>query len=250
MRCEAAPEQISAWIDGELRASDAEAIAAHVKGCAACAAIAEDFRGMGQRLAAIGREPAPADLARRIVQRLDGEDAAPLQIRRRSDWVLFARQAAALVLVAGLSAGASWQWTRTVDVRQRLEHDVVGAHVRSLLQDSQIQVASSDSHTVRPWFTGRLEFAPNVKDLTGDGFPLVGGRVDFVDGHRAAALVYKRRLHVVNVFMWPATGPETTPVRSVDVNGYNAATWTGNGMRYWAVSDLNATELLQLAGLL
>ena len=127
---------------------------------------------------------------------------------------------------------------------------MLSAHVRSLLQDTPVQIASSDRHTVKPWFTGRVDFAPDVKDLAAEGFPLVGARLDYVDGRRVGALVYKRRLHTINVFMWPSASREDTAPRLVVRNGYNALTWSRNGITQWAISDLNAGELRELQSLL
>jgi anti-sigma factor RsiW len=113
-----------------------------------------------------------------------------------------------------------------------------------------VQVASSQSHTVKPWFNGRIEFAPSVKDLTDRGFPLVGGRVDVVGGQRAATLVYKRRLHVINVFIWSAADGASSGPMAGAVQGYNTVSWTAGGLTYWAISDLNARELAELQALL
>jgi anti-sigma factor RsiW len=127
-----------------------------------------------------------------------------------------------------------------------LERDVTAAHVRSLLQDNAVQVASSEAHTVKPWFAGRLDFAPVVKDLTAEGFPLAGARLDYVGDRRVAALVYRRRLHTVSVFLWPAADGADRAPRELVHKGYNVLTWTKSGMVYWAVSDLNVDELHQL----
>jgi anti-sigma factor RsiW len=159
-------------------------------------------------------------------------------------------QAAALVIVAGLSSLVSWQLGESRARHNMLERDVVSAHARSLLQESPVQVASSQSHTVKPWFNGRIEFAPSVKDLTDKGFPLVGGRVDVVGGQRVATLVYKRRLHVINVFIWPAADSTSPGTTRAAVQGYNTVSWTVGGLTYWAISDLNARELAELQGLL
>ena len=129
-----------------------------------------------------------------------------------------------------------------------LEREVVSAHVRSLLQDSPFQVASSDTHTVKPWFSGRIDFSPAVKDLTAEGFPLLGGRIDYIGERRVAALVYRRRQHAVNVFLWPSTG--TGEPGHDALKGYNLLAWNSGGMTYWAISDLNGEELQQLQALL
>ena len=133
------------------------------------------------------------------------------------------------------------------------EHDVVAAHVRSLLQNSTIQVVSSDSHTVRPWFNGQVEFAPPVKDLTAEGFPLFGGRLDYVDGHRVATLVYHHGPHTISVFVWPETPEGSAVLRSAplaQVEGLNVLSWTKDGMVWWAVSDMEPAELKELRALL
>lgn len=142
------------------------------------------------------------------------------------------------------------------------EHDVVAAHVRSLLQNSTIQVPSSDTHTVRPWFNGKVEFAPPVKDLTAEGFPLVGGRLDYVDGHRVATLVYRHALHTISVFVWPegsssagasdgaSLGAASAPTRLTQMEGLNVLSWTKDGMVWWAVSDMEAAEMKELRALL
>ncbi len=131
-----------------------------------------------------------------------------------------------------------------------MQQEIITAHIRSLLQDGPIQVASSDSHTVKPWFAGRVDFAPEVKDLTAEGFPLMGGRLDYVHGRRVGGLVYKRRLHTINVFMWRAPGGDDAAPSATTRNGYNFLTWTKAGVIYWAVSDLDGAELKRLQELL
>jgi anti-sigma factor RsiW len=133
---------------------------------------------------------------------------------------------------------------------ERLEEQLLAAHVRSLIQDTPIQVASSDSHTVKPWFAGRVDFAPEVKDLTADGFPLLGGRLDYVDERRVGVLVYRRRLHVINVFMWPAASAEPSGPLLHRKNGYNILSWSRGGISYFAVSDVEPGELRRLQELL
>jgi anti-sigma factor RsiW len=113
-----------------------------------------------------------------------------------------------------------------------------------------VQVASSEQHTVRPWFAGRSDLAPPAKDLAADGFPLLGGRLDYVDGHRTSVLVYKRRLHTINVFMWPAPATAASAARVTTRNGYALLSFTRGGVATWLVSDLNPEELHQLAALL
>ena len=156
------------------------------------------------------------------------------------------RQAAVLLLACGLTAAATaLVMSRGTDTAM-IERDVAAAHVRSLLQDSPMQIASSDVHGIKPWFTGRLDFAPAVKDLTAEGFPLAGARLDYVDERRVAALVYRRRLHVVSVFLWPAADGSDRPPRERVHRGYNVVAWSRGGIAYWAISDLNMGELREL----
>lgn len=257
MLCDEATVLVSAYIDGELDDSRRQTVAAHLASCAECRALAEDYRRQGQLLLAGGREPVPADLAARIHTQLALESPSASGARLASQphrpWPAragWSRRAAAMIAACMLSAAAGWTFADLANRRHDLASELLSAHIRSMLQDSQVQVATSDSHTVKPWFNGRLEFAPNPKDLTSDGFPLVGARLDYLGGRRVAALVYKRRLHVINVFVWPSATSGTTAPTASSVNGYSLLSWTSGGMSYAAVSDLNMDELRALQVLL
>ena len=249
MQCKEAHEALSALIDDEVPPDQQQAAKTHAASCPLCAELARDYRQIGEQLRAVARVPAPADLGDKVRARLASE-ARSVKTGAWFDWRRLAQQAAALILVSGLSGLLSWHLAQSTFEQRRLERDIVAAHVRSLLQDSTVQIASSQSHTVKPWFNGRVEFAPTVKDLSADGFPLIGGRLDVIDNRRIATLVYKRRLHVINVFMWPADPPNPRPPTPSVLQGYNTITWTAGGMTFWAVSDLNAKEMAQLQGLL
>jgi anti-sigma factor RsiW len=252
MRCDRARELVGAYVDGELRGDDRAAVAAHIESCAVCMELMGDVKRTSKAIAELGREPAPAALASRIRSRL--ASAAGEEVGKRLlPWRLPSRvwrEAAALAACSALSVLLTWWVVTSTGQVAQLERQVVEAHVRSLLQDSPIQVASSDSHTVKPWFAGRVDFAPDVKDLTAEGFPLLGGRLDYVHDRRVGALVYQRHLHVVNVFMWRAPGNEEVAPTLGTRNGYNLLTWTKGGVTYWAVSDLDAGELKRLQRLL
>ena len=127
--------------------------------------------------------------------------------------------------------------------------EVVSDHVRSLMASHLTDVLNSDQHTVKPWFTGKLDFSPEVRDLSPDGFELVGGRLEYIDGHSAAAIVYQRRKHVINVFMWPSAGSDQEP-QTLARQGFNIVEWKQAGMYYCAASDLNQQELSEIASML
>jgi anti-sigma factor RsiW len=141
-----------------------------------------------------------------------------------------------------LAVSAAWNFTllrSRVAPRQLLVENVLSAHLRSLNGTHLLDVPSTDQHAVKPWFAGKLDFSPPVKEV--DGFPLLGGRLEYFEGHNAAALVYGRRAHIVNLFVWPSA--TSTPESSETRNGYQMRTWSGNGMIFWAVSDINQSEL-------
>jgi anti-sigma factor RsiW len=123
------------------------------------------------------------------------------------------------------------------------QSDVISAHIRSLEVNHLVDIPSSEHHTVKPWFNGKLDFAPDVKDI--DGFPLIGGRIDYFDGHPAAALVFGRQKHIINLFTWPLVQGAAESARAQ--SGYHVESWSASGMAYYAVSDLNETELRQFA---
>jgi anti-sigma factor RsiW len=157
---------------------------------------------------------------------------------------------------------ALWRWLATVTTALALFllilrppgmpnamlDEAVSSHVRSLMADHLTDVASTDQHTVKPWFTGKIDFAPSVTDFADQGFPLVGGRLDYLADHPVAALVYHHAKHVINVFVWPDTAVMTS--KAENLRGYNVINCSTNGLHYCLVSDLNAKELGDLAGLL
>jgi len=251
MRCERARELIGAHVDGELDSVDAAAIAAHLETCSSCRELMSDIKRVGGAMTTLGREPVPEALLQRVRSSL--ASAAEQQDARLRWWrgpSHVVRQAAGLAAACALSVLLTWWIVSSGGQRERLESELLTAHIRSLIQDSPIQVASSDTHTVKPWFAGRVVFAPDVKDLTAEGFPLLVGRLDYLRERRVGALVYHRRLHVIYVFMWPAANAETTPSLLTTKHGYNLLAWNKGGISYWAVSDLDAAELQRLQGLL
>jgi anti-sigma factor RsiW len=180
---------------------------------------------------------APPGLEQKIRRSLRRENPTPAPWR----WMAVA---ASVLLIVSLGWNIALLRSR-VDPQQLVAANVLSAHIRSLAGTHLLDVPSSDQHTVKPWFNGKLDFAPGVKDV--EGFPLLGGRVEYFDGRPAAALIYGRRNHTINLFTWPSATAtaEATQTR----NGYHLQTWSSNGMTFWAVSDLNENELRQFVSL-
>lgn len=258
---------IGAFVDGELPDDELQAVAGHLQGCPSCTAAVEDLRAMSRRIAATGPVAMPATLQARVQAALAAEAAVtgnsgptPRSVRTsRPGWITGMREnllplAASLVLTAALSSGVTLWAARGLDQNGSAEalvtHDLLTAHLRALTQDGAIQVASSDSHTVKPWFAGKVDFSPDAPDLAAQGFPLIGGRLDIVDGKRVGALVYRRRLHLVDVFVWSAATQTDAPPAARAERGYNIVTWSKAGVTYSAVSDLEIDEIKRLAELL
>jgi anti-sigma factor RsiW len=227
---------LHAALDGELDAENAQAFEAHLKTCPGCAAAFGELRGLRTRLATPQmRTPAPAALHDRIEAMLAAETERPRRrIPAALPWGLtgaFAALAASLAVMAVLPSTAG------------LEDQLVADHVRSTLASHLVDVETSDRHTVKPWFNGKIDFAPPVVDLTDQGFPLVGGRVDYLEGRVVAALVYRRNKHVINLFVRPARPVVSWPGVGGSHDGYSLVRWTGGGLEFWAVSDVEARDL-------
>ena len=236
MNCEEAKNLIHPLIDGELDASHTREVEAHVANCAGCAQELAALRDLQKEIAAshLGYR-APENLRRKIDHILPHPAMRP---SRREMLKGFG-------LGAGLSAvAASAVFIMVVrnDADQRILGEVVSAHLRSLQPDHLTDVLSSDQHTVRPWFNGRLDVAPPVVDLTAQGFTLFGGRLDAIGGKVAAVIVYRRRVHIINLFVMSAPA-ERRPATMEMVQGFNIRHWSEQGLSLWAVSDLNAHEL-------
>jgi anti-sigma factor RsiW len=233
---------LEAYADGELDLVSSLDVERHLAECAECAAAVESHRALRSVLtgAALSFEM-PEGLEDRVRAALPG--AAPLARRRpfAGRWLAAAASLPAVMILAAALVLAS----RMPSPAARLDEEIVSAHVRSLMADHLTDVPSSDQHTVKPWFNGKLDFSPEVRDLAGDGYPLAGGRLDYLNGRGVAVLVYERHRHPINLFLWPDTdGRPVTPAES-SLRGYNVIRWSRSGTSYAAVSDLNVAELRQ-----
>jgi anti-sigma factor RsiW len=241
---------IDADTDGELDVVRHLELAAHLAGCPACARYAEGAWARRSVLReSLPRFTAPPQLAEKIFAGVE-ESGAPVVAR-----ATVVRPAPTLSLfwnLTGLAAslalalvvGFAWGGARAR--KNQLVDEAINDHVRSLLASHLLDVASTDQHTVKPWFAGKLDFAPPVVDLAPSGFPLDGGRLEHFDGRPAAALVFHRRAHAINLFVWPANGGAVASGQSGH-NGYNAETWSHGDLNFLAVSEIPAAELGQFA---
>jgi anti-sigma factor RsiW len=235
---------IGALLDGELDAANTVALESHLATCPGCATHLASLQALSGALAdPVLAPPAPAALRRRVEAMLDRE-ARPAARR----WP--AARAKAFWAASGAmgALAASLVLAPMVTGPPALETQLVASHIRSLQENHLIDVATSDRHVVRPWFNGRIDFAPPVPDLKAQGFPLVGGRLDYAGGRTVAAVVYKRRAHVINLFILPASGigggSGWTPPWARPTS-YSVEHWRGGGLDFWAVSDVEGGELAQ-----
>jgi anti-sigma factor RsiW len=236
--------QVDAYLDGELAATDAAELEAHLAGCPSCGRFRDDRIALRKAIAArIPRLEAP-DLLRRRVRAALREASAPRRARRPGLWRWLALAASLAIVAVG-----SWRLGTRHTASEILADEVLASHVRSLMPGHLSDVVSTDQHTVKPWFNGKLDFSPPVHDFSGRGYPLLGGRLDYLNGRPVAALVYGRRQHLINVFLWPAAGPAGggSPVVR---QGYHLLHWTTPEYAYWVASDLGLPELNDFAGLL
>jgi mycothiol system anti-sigma-R factor len=243
MTCDESRLLLQAYLDDELDAAQSASIAQHLACCAACAARYGADTRLRRALAQPGLyHRAPDALRARWLAARPA--AAPARARRGPlGLALAAGFAGALLLTSPAWLGLLHPPGQAADA---LAAQAISGHLRSLQPDHLMDVASTDRHTVKPWFEGRLDFAPRVKDLAGEGFPLVGGRLDVIGGRTVAALVYRRHLHVINLFQWP-DDRALHASETVQQHGYTALGWSDGGMRYIAVSDVEQGELEQFA---
>jgi anti-sigma factor RsiW len=246
MNCAESEVLLHALIDGELDAGHASEVEAHAATCSACAEKLTSFRAMREAMAGAAlKETAPAYLRNRVEASLTPPAARVVSMRnffrptRRSFFGGFA-------VGSALSAAVAASLVLTViggDQEQVVADEVVSAHIRSLQAGHLMDVATSDQHTVKPWFNGKVDVAPPVIDLTAESFTLLGGRLDYIDNEPVAAIVYQRRKHVINLFVAQHLGARHGRTVAESIQGYNVRHWSQDGLDFWVVSDLAGDEL-------
>lgn len=236
MICLEAERLLDAYVDNELGPAESADLQAHLASCAACSHLLADRESLGHIVRHLPYYSASDQLRAQILRASTRRRFKPSSLA----W--------AAVLALAVSLGGSVEVVRLARARRIVQttasiaDEVVGDHVRTLRDAHRFDVRSSDQHTVKPWFLGKLDFSPPVEDLSSIGFPLVGGRLDHVAGHPVAVLVYQRRLHPIDVFIWPAPD-QAAAIDTRSIRGFQVRHWIRNGMSFWAVSDLNDAEI-------
>lgn len=242
MKCHEAEILVSAYADGELDFLRRHAVERHLRDCGDCRARHEGVLALRKRFRSevpfYAASPALQSRVRTMIGAIDAPAPSPVRPPRRWLWLGGGAAAGcAATVLAWVLGSAVIAWHASED----LAVEAVSTHVRATLNDHLVQVASSDQHTVKPWLSARLDYSPPVHDLAAEGFPLVGGRLDNLDKHRVATLVYRYRLHTIDVFVRPESEGSVPPLRTV--RGFNVAHATGSGMDWLAVSDVSADVL-------
>ena len=236
MSCDDVERDLDAYVDRELDTDAAAAVRTHLSGCARCSLRVAEREALGRLVRSSRYYPA----SDRLRMRVSAQTTRVKSMRRLYTW------AAAAVVVVALGGGMTL--VRSSGARGDAAVDeVVSGHVRSLMAEHLFDVRSTDQHTVKPWFLGKLDFSPPVVDLASIGYPLVGGRLDYLNGRPVAALIYQRQRHTINLFVAPERTTASAVIDARTVRGFHVRHWIHDGMSFWAVSDLNETELTEFA---
>jgi len=238
MDCPTCEAMVEAYLDGELSASESTSFEAALATCRECRRRLEAARALSNMVRELPAARAPNPLRARLERELSSvaTTARPLSRRR---WVRWTALAASVVVALGLG----WLGGSFVGQSGRETDELVAGYLRIAMSEHAVDVASSDRHTVKPWFAGRIDYAPLVHDLTAEGFPLTGGRLDVVDGRKVAVLVYRRNQHRVALTLWPASSTGNTAPKVTQRDGFSLAEWRHAGFEMRAISDLAPGEI-------
>jgi anti-sigma factor RsiW len=235
---------VEGYLDEELDTSVSAEVEAHLAACQNCFAAFERISEQRADIRSVcPYYAAPAELEQSIREALRQAAAERTEAPDRNSPWRWVAIAASVLLVVSLTWNLSQLVSHTPE-RDIIAHNVLSSHVRSLIGNHLLDVTSSDQHTVKPWFNGKLDFSPEVKDFASQGFPLTGGRIEYLSDRPVAALIYLRRQHVINVFTWPSTSSDSRESHFAR-NGYNVVQWSNASMTYWAVSDIPSAEVEQ-----
>jgi anti-sigma factor RsiW len=248
MQCDRARQVLPQLIDGALGPMRRWFVTRHLAHCAACSAQLEDLQSMQAAIRSnLPYHRAPPGLAARIGALLPREEV-PMPSRSRLRLPAFAFAGSGLAgALAGVALTLLVVGGGAAD--DTVLRSVIGSHIRSMMADHLTDVLTSDRHTVKPWLSARLDVSPAVRELKDAGFPLIGGRLDYVDGHPAAAVVYRHDKHIINLFAWASPGKPDTAFHDESRQGFNVVTWRAGGITYYAVSDVEADQLARFAKL-
>ena len=262
MNCEEITSLMDVYVDGELDPITSQKIEQHLRDCGKCEQAYEAHTALTHAISrSVPYYKAPIELRQRVHASLRDEvDDKPTRTVPRGSQLLVTRKQpepravlfgmpwnwlglAAAVILAAIIFSSSLPRLRQPTSDQFLATQLIASHVRSLMADHLTDVASSDQHTVKPWLDAKLDFAAPVVDLSGEGFPLIGGRLDYLDNHPVAALIYQRRKHFINLFAWPASPGASKAQKTMSRQGYHLLHWVDSDFNYWAVSDISDGEL-------
>ena len=262
MNCQEITNLMDGYLDGELDPITSQKIEQHLRDCGKCEQAYEAHTALTHAISrSVPYYKAPIELRQRVHASLRDEvDDKPTRTVPRGSQLLVTRKQpepravlfgmpwnwlglAAAVILAAIIFSSSLPRLRQPTSDQFLATQLIASHVRSLMADHLTDVASSDQHTVKPWLDAKLDFAAPVVDLSGEGFPLIGGRLDYLDNHPVAALIYQRRKHFINLFAWPASPGASKAQKTMSRQGYHLLHWVDSDFNYWAVSDVSDGEL-------
>jgi anti-sigma factor RsiW len=250
MNCRERESLLGAYVDGELDLSASLELEGHLATCTTCTGRAEELRQLSRTIHTGASQHVPS---RKLVDTLRASLRSPASRVTATPATFVRKREIAILLLAAAAAVVAWMggvwWARSsTDVR--IGEEVVAAHIRSLQAEHLTDVASSDRHTVNPWFQGKLTFAVKAEDYAARGFALAGARLEYVAGSNAAALVYRHGKHVLNVFEWPMNGNVSEEPRLATVRGYTTQHWIASGLNVWVVSDADTSTVDELTALL
>jgi len=240
---------VQAELDGELDAAQAAALEIHRASCPICQVAQAELLRARALLRAEPYEPTPDDVRARVMARLRQVEPqiAPAAPHRQWRWAWWGGPSLGFGL--GAACAAALAFLILLPEHSDLTDAIVADHIRALQPGHLEDVVSTDQHTVKPWFDGRIDFAPPVRDFATEGFPLKGGRLDYLDNRPVAALVYQRDKHIIDLYVWPQTSAGPHLASDTAIQGYNVIHWTEGGMNFWAVSDVERNQLQDFATL-